>query len=97
MPRKALRSPEALAAAARRRRRLEAWLPWLVIGGMFLIWEAAVRIFAKTDVFMAELLTQLGLTHIDTSFDARSEWKEIAELDAKHGRARIRAMNEGKP
>ena len=46
MPRKALRSPEALAAAARRRRRLEAWLPWLVIGGMFLIWEAAVRIFA---------------------------------------------------
>jgi ABC-type phosphate/phosphonate transport system permease subunit len=46
MPRKALRSPEALAAAARRRRRLEAWLPWLVIAGMFLIWEAAVRIFA---------------------------------------------------
>jgi NitT/TauT family transport system permease protein len=45
MPRKALRSPEALAAAARRRRRLEAWLPWLVIAGMFLIWEAAVWAF----------------------------------------------------
>lgn len=31
-----------LAARARRQRRLEAWLPWLVIGGAFLLWEAAV-------------------------------------------------------
>ncbi len=44
-------SPEALkrlqdmAAAARRRRRLQAWLPWLVIIGMFLVWEAAVQAF----------------------------------------------------
>ena len=33
---------EELAAAARRRRRLQAWLPWLVIGGAFLAWEVAV-------------------------------------------------------
>jgi NitT/TauT family transport system permease protein len=44
-------SPEALkrlqemAAAARRRRRLQAWLPWLVIIGMFIVWEAAVQAF----------------------------------------------------
>jgi NitT/TauT family transport system permease protein len=44
-------SPEALkrlqemAAAARRRRRLQAWLPWLVIVGMFIVWEAAVQAF----------------------------------------------------
>lgn len=41
----AARSAEALAAAARRRRRLENALPWLVIAGMFLIWEAAVHLF----------------------------------------------------
>ena len=34
---------EELVAAARRRRRLIAWLPWLVFGGILLIWEAAVR------------------------------------------------------
>jgi NitT/TauT family transport system permease protein len=34
---------EELVAAARRRRRLIAWLPWLVCGGILLIWEAAVR------------------------------------------------------
>jgi len=44
MPREAPRSPEALAAAARRR-RLERALPWLVIAAMFLLWEAAVRGF----------------------------------------------------
>lgn len=44
-------SPEALkrlqdmAAAARRRRRLQAWLPWLVIIGMFVVWEAGVHAF----------------------------------------------------
>jgi NitT/TauT family transport system permease protein len=44
-------SPEAMkrlqemAAAARRRRRLQAWLPWLVIIGMFIVWEAAVQAF----------------------------------------------------
>ncbi|NGM20460.1 ABC transporter permease [Roseomonas stagni] len=41
----ALRRLEALAAAARRRRRLQAWLPWLVIIGMFVIWEVAVKAF----------------------------------------------------
>lgn len=39
------RSAEALAAAARRRRRLENALPWLVIAGMFLVWEIACRAF----------------------------------------------------
>ena len=41
----AARSAEALAEAARRRRRLEAALPWLVIIGMFAVWEAACRGF----------------------------------------------------
>jgi NitT/TauT family transport system permease protein len=39
------RSAEALAEAARRRRRLENALPWLVIIGMFAVWEAACRAF----------------------------------------------------
>jgi NitT/TauT family transport system permease protein len=42
----ALRRLQAMAAAARRRRRLEAWLPWLVIVAMFALWELAVRGFA---------------------------------------------------
>ncbi|NMJ40003.1 ABC transporter permease [Roseomonas sp. JC162] len=46
MPADAPRSAEALAEAARRRRRLEAALPWLVIAGMFLVWEAACRLFS---------------------------------------------------
>lgn len=41
----ALRRLEAMAAAARRRRRLQSALPWLVIIGMFLVWEAAVQGF----------------------------------------------------
>ena len=41
----ALRRLESMAAAARRRRRLQAVLPWLVIIGMFAIWEVAVRAF----------------------------------------------------
>lgn len=46
MPADLPRSAEALAAAAaRRRRRLERALPWLVIAGMFLVWEAAVHAF----------------------------------------------------
>jgi NitT/TauT family transport system permease protein len=36
---------EAMAAAARRRRRLEAWLPWAIIAGAFLLWELAVIAF----------------------------------------------------
>ncbi|MBR0659721.1 ABC transporter permease [Neoroseomonas oryzicola] len=46
MPADAPRSAEALAEAARRRRRLENALPWLVIAGMFLVWEAACRLFS---------------------------------------------------
>ena len=41
----ALRRLQDMAAAARRRRRLQAWLPWLVIVGMFVVWEAAVQAF----------------------------------------------------
>lgn len=41
----AMRRLEAMAAAARRRRRLQAWLPWLVIIGMFVFWEAGVKAF----------------------------------------------------
>ncbi|MCU0886470.1 MAG: ABC transporter permease [Rubritepida sp.] len=52
---------EAMAAAARRQRRLQAWLPWIVLIGAFLFWEAAVNIFdistfilpAPTDVWAA--------------------------------------------
>jgi NitT/TauT family transport system permease protein len=36
---------EKLVKAARRRQRLQAWLPWLIILGTFAIWEAAVRGF----------------------------------------------------
>ncbi|WP_198376804.1 ABC transporter permease [Neoroseomonas rubea] len=46
MPADAPRSAEALADAARRRRRLERALPWLVIAGMFLVWEVLVRAFS---------------------------------------------------
>ncbi len=41
----ALRRLNAMAQAQRRRRRLQAWLPWMVIIGMFAIWEAGVHIF----------------------------------------------------
>jgi NitT/TauT family transport system permease protein len=37
---------EMMVAAARRRRRLEIMLPWLVIVGMFAVWELAARGFA---------------------------------------------------
>ena len=46
MSARSARSAEALAAAARRRRKLEAALPWLVTIGMFAVWEAAVHVFA---------------------------------------------------
>lgn len=42
----ALARIEAMAAAARRRRRLQAALPWLIIFGALLFWEAGVRAFA---------------------------------------------------
>jgi NitT/TauT family transport system permease protein len=53
MPRDAIDVPstassrriEAMVIAARRRRRLEAWLPWLIIAGTFLVWEIVVRAF----------------------------------------------------
>ncbi|MBY0338778.1 MAG: ABC transporter permease [Acetobacteraceae bacterium] len=52
---------EAMAAAARRHRRLQAWLPWIVIASTFLLWEAAVEVLgvstfilpAPTDVWAA--------------------------------------------
>ena len=52
---------EALTIAARRRRRLQAWLPWLVIAGTFLMWEFATKAFhistfilpAPSDIFAA--------------------------------------------
>jgi NitT/TauT family transport system permease protein len=37
------RRVEALVAAARRRRRLQRLLPWLIILATFLVWEAAVQ------------------------------------------------------
>ncbi|MBO1079261.1 ABC transporter permease [Roseomonas haemaphysalidis] len=37
------RRVEALVLAARRRRRLQKLLPWLIILGAFLVWEVAVR------------------------------------------------------
>ncbi len=45
MSARSARSAEALAEAARRRRRLENALPWLVTIGMFAAWEAAVHLF----------------------------------------------------
>ncbi|HYF06989.1 MAG TPA: ABC transporter permease [Acetobacteraceae bacterium] len=39
-----MREDPALAAA-RRRRRLEAALPWTVVIGLFILWEAGVRLF----------------------------------------------------
>ncbi|MGG5822245.1 ABC transporter permease [Falsiroseomonas sp. HW251] len=45
MSAEALRRLEQMAAAAKRRRRLQAALPWMVIIGMFVIWEIAVKAF----------------------------------------------------
>ena len=42
----AQRRIEALTVAARRRRRLQAALPWIIIIGTFLVWEAVCRAFA---------------------------------------------------
>jgi NitT/TauT family transport system permease protein len=41
----ALKRLEDMATAARRRRRLQTALPWLVIIGMFVVWEVAVQAF----------------------------------------------------
>ncbi len=38
--------PDPALRAARRRRALEAWLPWIVILGIFALWEGGVRAFA---------------------------------------------------
>ncbi|UPY37897.1 ABC transporter permease [Sediminicoccus sp. KRV36] len=61
MSSKAQNRIEALAASARRRRRLQAWLPWLVIAGTFILWEVSTEVFnistfilpAPSDVFRA--------------------------------------------
>jgi len=42
----ALARIEAMAAAARRRRRLQAWLPWIIIVGTLVVWEVGVRAFS---------------------------------------------------
>lgn len=52
------RRVEAMAAAARRRRLLQKLLPWLVILGSFLIWEAAVRAF-RIDAFILPAPTDI--------------------------------------
>ena len=41
----ALARLESMAAAARRRRRLQTWLPWMVILGMFVVWEIGCKGF----------------------------------------------------
>ncbi|WP_424139960.1 ABC transporter permease [Roseomonas chloroacetimidivorans] len=46
IPTAAQRRIDAMAASARRRRRLQTALPWLVILGAFLIWEVVVQGFA---------------------------------------------------
>lgn len=46
MSARALARFEAMAAAARRRRRLQAALPWLIILGALAFWEVGVRAFA---------------------------------------------------
>lgn len=51
----------AMAAAAKRQRRLQAWLPWMVIVGTFVLWEVIVKAFqivpfilpAPTDILEA--------------------------------------------
>ena len=50
MPRDGIPGPapsriEAMAAAARRRRRLQRWLPWIIILGTFVVWEIVCRAF----------------------------------------------------
>ena len=50
MPRDGMPGPapsriEAMAAAARRRRRLQRWLPWMIIVGTFVVWEVICRAF----------------------------------------------------
>jgi NitT/TauT family transport system permease protein len=45
-PTAAQRRIDALATAARRRRRLQAALPWLIIIGAFLVWELGCQAFA---------------------------------------------------
>ncbi|UFN47087.1 ABC transporter permease [Roseomonas sp. OT10] len=50
MPRDGMPGPapsriEAMAAAARRRRRLQRWLPWMIIVGTFVVWEVVCRGF----------------------------------------------------
>jgi NitT/TauT family transport system permease protein len=42
----ALARIEAMAAAARRRRLLQAWLPWIIIVGTLVVWEVGVRAFS---------------------------------------------------
>ncbi len=49
---RALARYQSMAAAARRQRRLEAWLPWIVIGGMFALWEIIVVAFGIAEFIL---------------------------------------------
>lgn len=61
----------AMAAAARRHRRLQAWLPWMVIFGTFGLWELVVHVFgivpfilpAPSDIFEAAVRWWRPLLH----------------------------------
>jgi len=45
MSNRALGRAEAAIAAAKRRRRLEAWLPWMVVVALFAVWEIVCEAF----------------------------------------------------
>ena len=52
MSARALARYQSMAAAARRQRRLEHWLPWIVIGGMFALWEIIVVAFGIAEFIL---------------------------------------------
>ncbi|MFC7735555.1 ABC transporter permease [Roseomonas sp. GCM10028921] len=73
-PTAAQRRIEAMAVAARRRRRLQAALPWIMILGSFLVWEAICRAFAIPQFILpspsaiAESMVKWWLPLLDNSW-----------------------------